>query len=113
MSETVHYKGTLTKVDLEGLTIEEFAKKTVGEGNLEQWCDSYAEQLMDDDEYMIRNGDLYKIDSEEVDTDYDIFNMNEAPDKTLKFEVMYYNGGCGFTEALNEAFERMESEKDE
>lgn len=113
MSETVHYKGTLTKVDLSGLSIEEFAKKTVGESRLEQWCDSYTEQLLDEDEYIVHNDELYKVDSQEVDTDYDIYNMNEAPDKTLKFEVMFYNGGQSFTEALETAFENMEGEKSE
>ena len=39
--------------------------------------------------------------------DEDIFNAHDNGDGTIGYEVMYYNGGCSFNEAIEYALEDM------
>lgn len=43
-----------------------------------------------------------------IDPDDDIFNATQNLDGTIDFHVMYYNGGCSFNEAIEEAISNME-----
>lgn len=38
----------------------------------------------------------------------DIFDVRRQSDGTIDFILRYYNGGCSFTEAMEEAFQKME-----
>lgn len=106
MSETRHYKGSLKEVNLGDLSIEQFAKQKTGGGKLDSWFDSYAEKLMEDDEYLIHDGKLYEVTANEMESDNEMFEMHKDGD-VLKFEVMYYDGGCSFEEAIQEAFKEL------
>lgn len=112
MSETVYYKGILKPVDfLIGETLEERCKRIIGDVELEDYYDSYQEKLMNDydyyQKYIIHNDILYFVEKKNVDPDEDIFKANRNVDGTVDFEVKYYNGGCSFDEAIEEAFENM------
>ena len=111
MSETVHYKGTLLKVErLEGETLEEQCKRLLGGKPLPSFCDTYEEFLLD--EYYktmtIQNGTVYEVAKIEVDVDSDIYHANLRADGKIDFEVRYYNGSCGFDEAISEAVKSLE-----
>jgi hypothetical protein len=110
MSETVHYRGTLTKVErLGNETLEEQCKRIIGEGNFKNYYESYQEMLLYgyeySQDYFLQDDILYSVSKKEIDTDEDIFKSNENEDGTIEFEVKYYNGGCGFNEALEYALD--------
>ena len=110
MSETVHYKGTLTVAErLEGETLEEQCKRLMEGCELDSWNGSYREQLMDDgyEKYVIHNDILYSVEKKDIG-EYDCFSIVERKDGTLEFDVMYYNGGCSFDEAIEYAFNNKE-----
>ncbi len=102
MSETVHYKGKLKEIEVD--SIEEFAKEYFDK-ELPNYYESYTEMLDDEDDFFIHNDKLYEIiNFKDIDPYDDIFEMN----KNMEFTLKYYNGGCGFKEALGYAFENQE-----
>ena len=87
MSETVHYRGTLTVVDrLDNETLEEQCKRLWGKDELGGYYDSYEEGLMDEDweKYIVNNGILYSVEKKEVG-DGDTFSVTEGKDGILNF----------------------------
>lgn len=112
MSETVHYRGTAQRVDLQGLTNEEFALKFIkGEGReVPDYYDNSVEYLVstwDDDFFFYsRNQTIYKITREDVDIDDEIIRAEFDGDK-INYELRFYNGGAGFEECLEEAFGKI------
>lgn len=113
MIRTEHYKGKLRKVErLENETLEEQCKRVLdsqGESDpLEEGSyDSYLEKLTYYHEFVLCNGELYGVISmEERDPDGEIFTMTEKENGDLDFEVRYYNGGYGFNEAIERAYEK-------
>lgn len=103
MSEVVHYKGTMKKI-AEGKYIESMAKKILESDELPTWYDSWYEYLQDMKykEYVVINDILYKTDYEKIDPE-DEFFIAEKIEDGYSFNVKYYNCGCGFDEALQEA----------
>jgi hypothetical protein len=110
MSEMVHYKGTLTKVELlEYETLEEQCKrvykKLTSNTELKKYYDTYEEMLLDEfyKEYILIDNELYTTNRKDVGIDSSLFTSKINEDGTIDYEVLYYNGGCGFTEAIEEA----------
>ena len=114
MSEMVHYSGKLIEVErLENQSLEEQCKKIMqNEGNLPRYYDSYEEWLIcdgsDKEDYIIYNSRLYKANTKEIDPYGDVFIATKNDDGSINFEVQYYNGGCGFSEAVKYALENLE-----
>ena len=50
-------------------------------------------------------GNLYEIERKECD-DF-IFEAKRKNNLTIDFTLRYYNGGCGFLEALGKAMENI------
>lgn len=87
MSETVHYKGKLTPT---GKTLQEF--------------DASADDIYDHYYSAVEiNGLIWTVEKEDYEPADDIFTSSKNEDGTIDFEVKYYNGGCGFNEAIDEA----------
>lgn len=114
MSEIVHYTGKLQLVDkLPNETLEEQCKRILVEHNyldLDNYCDSWREMLCDKfyERYVVASGDVYKVvEKNYKDMNEDIFNAHDNTDGTIDYEVMYYNGGCSFNEAIEYALEDM------
>lgn len=118
MSETVHYKGKLVRLNKNGEDYRDIVKQLIVSKHdrnyfyetLETYKSFYTideeiyQNLLDDDfykEYYINNENLYKVEKRYVDMDIDIFNSEIVNDNEIKFEVKYYNGGCGLNEALD------------
>ena len=122
MSETVHYKGKLRKIEVDD--IDAFKKETV-ENYLKtaptpSWYNEndYAEFFEDNfyDTYIVNNGIVYEVlNQDNIDSDSDIFIANTNSEGTIDYDVMYYSGGCGcgcgFGKAIEEALNRMEENK--
>jgi hypothetical protein len=107
MSDVVHYRGTLQEIErFENESSEEQCKRLLQYTELEEFYDTYKEMLLDRYCYDIveLDGVLFRVTKENVNVDEDIFRLNRSEDGTMTFEVKYYNGGCGFTEAIEEAF---------
>lgn len=119
MSEVVHYKGKLEYLNkLPNETLEEQCKRILIENEfinpVSSMCFEYSELLLDYfyNEYIIYGEDLFKVISQEdVDSD-NIFIVKNNGDGTYDYEVMYYNGGCGLSEALGYGFEDLNKNVD-
>ena len=98
MSETVRYKGKLTPT---GKTVEQYMKFV----DTPSYYDDKAEHFNDEFQSTAIeiNGEVYDIVRNEYEDSGDIFESSKNKDGTIDFEVKYYNGGCGFGEALEEA----------
>lgn len=114
MSETVHYVGKLQIVEkLENETLEEICKRILNKHNyfdLKSYFDSWQEMLYDElyEKYVVVNDNVFEVLTKiDKGNEYDIFNIEVNNDKTYNYEVMYYNGGCGFNEAIEEAFNKL------
>lgn len=114
MSETVHYRGTAKRVDLQGLTNEEFAQNFIkGEGKeTPSYYESALEYLADiwDSDFFFypRNQTLYQITKEDVDIDDEIIKAEfDSTCEGINYELRFYNGGAGFEECLEEAFDKL------
>jgi hypothetical protein len=116
MSETVHYKGRAIKVSNGLDSSKEYAisvlrerNKTVDDyykGNvIECLCDNYYEEFF----FHPKTNDIYKIESKnDVNIYDDIIKANRISDGVIEYELKYYNGGAGFTECLEEAFNKID-----
>tara|TARA_R110000822_G_scaffold5266_11_gene22626 strand:+ start:4024 stop:4377 length:354 start_codon:yes stop_codon:yes gene_type:complete len=117
MSETVHYIGRAIKVaaGLEGS--KEYAMSVLRErdkkvedyykGNvIECLCDNYCEEFF----FHPKTSNIYKIESKEfVDIYEDIIKAKQVGEGVIEYELKYYNGGAGFSECLEEAFDKLQS----
>lgn len=114
MSRVVYYKGKLKKVDILGLEIEEYCKKELANKELPFLFENFKEYFLyeKNGKYAIINNELFKVERNEIAVDDSFFFMDKNDDGSYNFDVMYYNGGCSFEEALNEAYESYkEAEK--
>lgn len=108
MSETVHYKGVLKKIErYENETLEDQCKRLLNGVELPSYYDSYEEFFSDErsDKAVIQDGIIYKVEKEEINLD--IFIARKLNESEIEFELRYYDGGCSFNEAINEAFKNM------
>jgi len=114
MSDYESHKGKLIPTEL---TKEEVVYEMVQNASENSWEARYKNQDLDKstidelfwevEKYSEINGKIYEIQDTHYDPDDDIFDMEENDDGTLSYNVRYYNGGCGFEEALEYAAQRM------
>lgn len=116
MSDYEYNVGKLIPCEWKG-TIEETCKAIlieIGTSEFEEIAigstgDSYRERLDDDGyrEYFITDNMVYKAEYEKKDASADIFKATKNEDGTINFETKFYNGGCSFNEALEEALKKI------
>lgn len=118
MSEKETHIGMLEKIPIEnGMTVEEKAeeicKNRFGITELETYYDDWIERLQDlnDEEFVICSDCIYHVISHKEISDVEIFNAERNLDGTISYVVTYYNGGCGFVEAIETALERLGGEQ--
>lgn len=112
MSETVAYKGRLYPI-LTNLPLEEASKLLVRKeipnlSKYEEFPDTYLEILQEElsGKYLVINNVIYKYTRVEYDYNYKAdARLND--DGTIDFDVIYYNGGCCFSEAVASAVEKL------
>lgn len=116
MSQYVRYKGKIKPigcvVELEDFA-DEYLRRACSTEDYNDAKDYYktkVEFLIDQfyDEFLVSSGMLYEIlEKESMDSEPDIFDATELSDGTVEFQVMYYNGGCGFSEAIDISLGRL------
>lgn len=115
MSETVHYRGIATKIEQpNNRTLIDVAKDILKERNkeiadyyenaLECLCDSYHHEFF----YHPKTQILYKLDNNEHDPNGNIIRAEQREDGVIDYELRYYNGGAGFEECMEEAFDKLD-----
>jgi hypothetical protein len=113
MSETVHYKGVATRINQpKDKTLIDVAKDILKERDkeisdhynnaIECLCDNYSHEFF----YHPKTQTLYKITKEDL-VDEEIIKAQQKKDGTIEYELKYYNGGVGFDECLEEAFDKL------
>ncbi len=117
MSEYEHHKGKLVEVkSIDGENLSDIIDKILKDRHIEveDYYDSKRECFEDQlcGIYIIIENKVYEITSEEIDPYDDIMNAKFNEDGTINFEVKYYNGGCGFSEAIECAIERASGKEE-
>ena len=96
----------IEKLDNEAL--DEQCKRVFGNGKYESYYDSYEEALRDcDDKYIIHNNNVYEVVEDVKNYGEDIYCAIDNGDGTISYVLSYYNGGCGFTEAIQESLDNI------
>lgn len=97
MSETEHHEGKLTPT---GQTVDQFMADW-DEPKYGTKVDYFHEELTEQAKEI--NGIVYVITRVSSDGNDSIFKSSKNEDGSINFEVKFYNGGCGFGEALDDA----------
>jgi hypothetical protein len=106
MSETVHYKGKLTKIDgLDHLSFHESIQVLKNQYDIEDI--DYEDEYFYSTDIVMINDIFYAMDRKEYDECDDIIEASKT-DNGYEFELKFYNGGCSFREALTEAIDNAE-----
>ena len=116
MSETVHYKGIATKIEQPNdKTLLDVAKGILKERNYDipDYYDNAIEcltqEFYEEFFYHPKTKNIYKITKEHHDLDEDIIKADLMDDGTIVYELRYYNGGAGFQECMEEAFDKLDT----
>ena len=115
MSETRHYRGTAVRVAVGAKEIEAYAKNLLqehGKTEVPSYCDSWTEFLEDYfyNRFARINNCLFDT-SDKVEVGEEDISIASRSKDGYKFEVQYYDGGCSFDEALEEAINKAEKEQ--
>ena len=115
MSHTETHIGKLRKVDLKGLTIEQWAKAKCREKaitDLEHY-DTWKEALLDSGKfytYFFVNDDVYeKFEHIEIEEGDDIDVLTPNNDGTYSFVMQFYNGGTYLGEMIEDALKKLKT----
>ena len=106
MSETVTYKG---KAKSTGLTAQQYClNKGFSESDMEEyrsWEELFYEKVCDwkTESHCIVKGEVFEVISFENLEYESIFQATKNEDGSYDFLLQYYDGGCSFGEALEEA----------
>jgi hypothetical protein len=111
MSDYEQHVGKLVKVAPAGdETLEDLMRRILAEENIEmeQYHEDYAECFRDElyEKYVIFNNTVYKVDAERLEDYDDIMHGVLADNGDIFFTLRFYNGGCGFDEAIEEAIKK-------
>jgi hypothetical protein len=107
MSRYEFHKGILFEVPrINDETIEEQCKRLLNDVKLKDYYNTYVEMLDGETDYIIFNNIVYDYKDEELDPS-EHFVAVKGDDGTIGFSVAYYNGGCGFKEAIEYALETI------
>jgi len=108
MSSTEFHTGKLKKIDMgpyENETLKEKVTYLTRIGHEITYVD-IDDDYIESDTIVKVNGMFYEIlDHVSARDEQDIMEATENPDGTISFILQFYNGGCGFEEALECALE--------
>ena len=114
MSETVHYKGVATKIEQpNNQTLIDVAKDILKERNkeIDDYYDNAIEcltqEFYNEFFYYPKTQTLYSITKTDHDLEEEIIKAEPKEDGTIEYELRYYNGGAGFEECMEEAFDKL------
>ena len=115
MSETVHYKGIAIKIEQPNdKTLLDVAKGILKERNYDianhydNAIECLTQEFYEEFFYHPKTQNLYKITKEGHDLEQEIIKADLMDDGTITYELRYYNGGAGFEECMEEAFDKID-----
>jgi hypothetical protein len=108
MSETVHYRGKLIKMDK---SVSELLDEIQPEWREDDFYDTPEEYIRSEIDamkyfYHEKTKTLYKVENEELNP-YEAIVAYDNGDGTKSYQLLYYNGGAGFDECLEEALDKI------
>lgn len=124
MSDYETIKGKIRKINLQGLSVEEYAKRIVEEKGVElkidegpyfyttyleilKWYDDWTEG-----QYISIDDELYLIyDKSDFGSSADFINMTPIADDIYEFHTSFYNGGTCLTEMLEDEIKRLKRKR--
>ena len=116
MSYTETHIGKLRKVDLKGLTVEQWAEakcREKGITELESYHDNWKEEFLDSGKYntyFFNGDDVYEtFDHVEIEEGNDIDILTPNNDGTYNFVMQFSNGGTCLSEMIEEALEKLKT----
>ena len=98
--------GAIGRIDTKGVIPSGFGQLQTGFGD---FVDVIKDKFTYT--YVVVADKIYKVEMEDKEDNEDIFEASRESDGTISFTVKYYNGGCGFNEAIEEAFKLMDVKK--
>lgn len=102
--------GTFEEVDLDGKTIEEYAKAQFPEGTVKSdYYENWYEYLQDENDgnFFEHEGRLFKVTDQE-DYSYDSFaKIEKTGEGKYNFVTSFHNGGTYLTEMLSEGIAKL------
>lgn len=117
MSETVRYTGKIKLLErINNETLEEQCERIAEENHCREFIgyyDNWQEVIMYElvDKYVIHNDKVYEVlEQKDVDIYESVFKGLKNKDRTINYDVMYYNGGCSFDEAIGRVLDSMEED---
>ena len=111
MSEVELHIGKLKKIDLNGLSAEEWCKQKCDQlgYDVDYTYDSYQEALaIKSDKYIVVNNKVYEIDEKSLDPYDGIDEFYDNGDGTYSYIMEFYNGGTCLLECLESNLENIE-----
>lgn len=113
MSETVGYIGKMVELEkLENETLEEQCRRILKFEPLKDWEEDYICKLRYTQNYIIHKDRVFEvIKKTEIDINDNRFRGIKNQDGTIDFDVMYYSGGCGISEALENVLDGIEQQE--
>lgn len=114
MSEVETHVGKLIPISLDGLSIDEWVQKELGQTekpDYETWLSHYdEEQYSNPKKYPRRlfydGVTLFEVVAKKLPFN-DFVEANENPDGSIDFVISYYNGGASLDEVLAEVVEKV------
>lgn len=112
MSETVIHIGKLKKLEI-STSIEDWAanlcKTEYNCQKLSNWTTNWIEELMElsRNRFVIVDDNVFEVLEDDCNGNYDdIFEMKQNDDGTFSYILQYHNGGCCYSEAIEEAYNK-------
>lgn len=118
MSQVETIKGKLRRVhNKEKAPMIDLMKMVLNEHNIKYDADdeddikdSFYDKFYDD--YVVVGDDMYHVENRVDLREEDVFESFENEDGSIDFLVQYYNGGCSFGEAVEEALKKRKKKND-
>lgn len=118
MSATVHYKGKIRQIKRNGASLEEAFKSFLTErekdlfreflvdDEIEERIFMFSDENFENRKVIIVDGELFINEICERVEEYDIFNIYTENGFDYEYDLMYYDGGTSFGEAIGIALKK-------
>lgn len=112
MSRTELHRGTLRKVERNGLTLNELCEKICKELHIDHYWeyDWYRNLREECSDYVAHNGELYRIEDEEFE-EGTFHSITKNEDGTYSYIEEFWNGGTDLVECLERSLNKFDNEQ--
>jgi len=108
MSEEEFCVGKLIPLEFIGFTLDESLEKLANDNEWEVEDNDFMEAFEENGyrEYIIIKDKIYKVIYDNKDSYDSFFQATKNNDGSISFILKFYNGGCSFSEAIEEAMKK-------